>query len=161
MMNLPIEIIFKIYTYGGANIFYLNKEGLTYIQNLRLEFLKNPIIMYYTIKEYEKRIIFSNGFLNSNNWRTKIIEKNISGIHTIKLWRGKIGKYTFNNNVYSFNLYNCFKEKIICKSKLVEKDYFKNKKLNGDQIIMLGKRYDIDDIWCYDNRLFKYIELWG
>ena len=25
----------------------------------------------------------------------------------------------------------------------------------------LGKRYYIDDIWCYDNRLFKYIELWG
>ena len=161
MINLPIEIIFKIYTYGGANIFYLNKEGLTYIQNLRLEFLKNPIIMYYTIKEYEKRIIFSNGLLSSNNWKVSIIGKNVSGINTMKLWRGKIGKYTFNKNGVSFNLYDSFKEKIICKSKLVEKDYFNNKNNNRDQIIMLGKRYDIDDIWCYDNRLFKYIELWG
>ena len=161
MINLPIEIIFKIYTYGGGNIFYLNKEGLTYIQNLRLEFLKKPIIMYYTIKEYEKRIIFSNGFLNSNNWRINIIKKNIEGIHTIKLWRGKIGKYTFNNKDVFFNLYNSFKEKIICKSKLIEKDYFNNKNNNKDEIVMLGKRYDIDDIWCYDNRLFKYIELWG
>ena len=161
MINLPIEIIFKIYTYGGANIFYLNKEGLKYIQNLRLEFLKNPILMYYTIKEYEKRIIFSNGLLSSNNWKVIIISKSISCVNTIKLWRGKIGKYTFNKNGVSFNLYDSFKEKIICKSKLVEKDYFNNKNNNGDQIIMLGKRYDIDDIWCYDNRLFKYIELWG
>ena len=161
MINLPIEIIFKIYTYGGANIFYLNKEGLKYIQNLRLEFLKNPILMYYTIKEYEKRIIFSNGLLSSNNWKVIIISKSISGVNTIKLWRGKIGKYIFNKNGVSFNLYNSFKEKIICKSKLVKEEYFNNKNNNRDEIIMLGKRYDIDDIWCYDNRLFKYIELWG
>mgnify|MGYP001175702815 CR=1 FL=1 len=161
MMDVPIEIIFKIYTYGGANIFYLNKEGLKYIQNLRLQFLKNPILMYYTIKEYEKRIIFSNRLLSSNNWKVRIIGKNVSGIHTIKLWRGKIGKYTFNKNEVSFNLYNSFKERIISKSKLVKKDYFNNENNNIDQIIMLDKRYDINDIWCYDNRLFKYIELWG
>ena len=83
MINLPIEIIFKIYTYGGANIFYLNKEGLKYIQNLRLEFLKNPILMYYTIKEYEKRIIFSNGLLSSNTWKVRIIGKNVSIIGNI------------------------------------------------------------------------------
>ena len=44
---------------------------------------------------------------------------------------------------------------------LVTKDYFKDKSNKKNEKILLGKKYDINDIWCYDNRLFKYIELWS
>ena len=43
---------------------------------------------------------------------------------------------------------------------LVTKDYFKDKSNKKNEKILLGKN-DINDIWCYDNRLFKYIELWS
>tara|TARA_X000000950_G_C13719238_1_gene579501 strand:- start:309 stop:482 length:174 start_codon:yes stop_codon:yes gene_type:complete len=56
---------------------------------------------------------------------------------------------------------NLSKKKIIDERILVNKDYFKDKSGSLDTNIILGKRYDIEDIWCYDNRLFKYIELWG
>ena len=127
MLELPDEIVYKIYVYGGANIFYLNKSGLKYIQNLRLEFLEKPIQMYYTISLYEKRIIFSNNFLNPDNWKVKIIKKDISKINTFKLWRGKIGKYKLENNGYNFYIYNSFKKKLIDEKMLVTKDYFKDK----------------------------------
>ena len=161
MLELPDEIVYKIYVYGGANIFYLNKSGLKYIQNLRLEFLEKPIQMYYTISLYEKRIIFSNNFLNPDNWKVKIIKKDISKINTFKLWRGKIGKYKLENNGYNFYIYNSFKKKLIDEKMLVTKDYFKDKSNKKNEKILLGKKYDINDIWCYDNRLFKYIELWS
>ena len=161
MLELPDEIVYKIYVYGGANIFYLNKSGLKYIQNLRLEFLEKPIQMYYTISLYEKRIIFSNNFLNPDNWKVKIIKKDISKINTFKLWRGKIGKYKLENNGYNFYIYSSFKKKLIDEKMLVTKDYFKDKSNKKNEKILLGKKYDINDIWCYDNRLFKYIELWS
>lgn len=161
MIDLPDEIIYKIYVYGGANIFYLNKNGLKYIQKLRLEFLKKPIKIFYNIVQYEKRILFNNNIFNPTNIRVNIIKTNIDEVRTFQLWRGKIGYYTFNNNIVSFNLYNSFKEKIIDKTKLVDKDYFKNNDDISDVTIQLNKRYDVNDIWCYDNRLFKYIELWS
>ena len=161
MIELPEVVIYKIYVYGGANIFYLNKNALKYIQKLRLEFLKKPIKMYYTISEYEKRLTFSNYFLNVHNWRVNIIKRKKNNIKIFKLWRGRIGKYVLKNKNTEFILYESFKKKIIDERILVNKDYFKDKSGSLDTNIILGKRYDIEDIWCYDNRLFKYIELWG
>ena len=49
MNNIPIEILHKIYTFTGANAFYLNKQLLTFINKQREYFYNNPITLKYRL----------------------------------------------------------------------------------------------------------------
>ena len=142
------SIIHIIYLYGGANVFYLNKELLLKINELREEFNKFPIKLQYKTIQWKHRSVISHYIINTktNSYRRSIKVNN--EVETIDISGGIIG---YMRNDYIIPYLN-FKKKLIPKEFLEDKNNFY--RLNE------GITYDIYKLWCEDNRINKYLKLW-
>ena len=54
-MNLPKDILFYIFEFGGKNTFYLDKNLLHFVNEKRKYFIQNPITIHYSLIRFAKR----------------------------------------------------------------------------------------------------------
>ena len=54
-MNLPKDILFYIFEFGGKNTFYLDKNLLHLVNEKRKYFIQNPITIHYSLIRFTKR----------------------------------------------------------------------------------------------------------
>ena len=93
MNNIPIEILHKIYTFTGANAFYLNKRLLRFINKQRKYFYNNPITLKYRLIHWRYTSIISQKIINikENKYRRSI--KLSNNIDTVDVSNSIIGYY--------------------------------------------------------------------
>ena len=56
MVYLPPYIFIHIYSYVGSNAFYLHKDYLPYLQELRRQFIEKPLKLEYRLARWKTRV---------------------------------------------------------------------------------------------------------
>lgn len=148
MNYIPIEILHIIYTFTGANAFYLNKQLLTFINKKRQYFYHNPITLKYRLIHSRYTSIISQKIINikENKYRRSI--KLSNNIDTVDVSNSIIGYY----NDGFIMPYNNFKKKII------PKEYIESAENNYR--ISNNITFDIFKMWSDDENINKYMKLW-
>ena len=146
--NISFDIFYILYQYGGANIFYLNKNLFLKIKEFRKQFYKNPIKIYYNLIEWKHRSVISHYIINTETQHYRRSLRLCEKIEDIDISCGSIG-YIRDNDVIP---YLSFKKLVIPKEFLEnESNYYR---LNN------VVTYDIYKIWSNDSRFNLYMKLW-
>lgn len=146
--NIPLDILHIIYQYGGANVFYLNKDLLLKINKLRKQFYDNPIKLYYKLIEWKHRSLISHYIINTSSMTHRRSVKLRKEIEQVDISGGIIG-YTRDGNILPYMNF----KRIVMPKEFIE-DSKNHYRLNN------GITFDIYTIWSEDDRLKYYMSLW-
>ena len=154
--DLPNEILHTIYMYAGSNTFILNRHFFLYINGLRGQFIKRPIVFYY------KLILLKRFLLRDPNTGVLTIGRG-TNIHVMSLVAPSIYALRTKNIPIGFIKNRKFHPNEEIKKRAIPKEhYITNKNKNGMYIgdIYIGEEVRLFRMWTLDTRINLYTNIY-
>ncbi len=136
----PSNILWHIWQYVGAKSYFLDKELISIIRHKRMQFIKTPLRIYYTLYRWKQK----NYRCDDDNIITGRPSVYPEKIRFIDISNGTIGKIYDTKYI---KLSQKIKDKIIPLSYLYESS-------NGFNLKIIY--WTINKSWCDDERVFLY-----